>query len=100
MEEINEDDLIMYEESKEIKETIWNVWDIVNDQEIIKKMLLNTSLLKDLKNAQIHSNLLLVTKDNINDNAYSNISEKNGKFIFYINNNISYYFYRNNNNFR
>ena len=100
MEEMNEDDLIMYEESIEIKDTIWKIWDIVNDQEIIKKMLLNTSLLKDLKNAQIHSNLLLATTDNINGNVYSNISEKNGKFIFYINNNIIYYFYRNNNNFR
>ena len=32
MEDLNEDDLIMYEESKEIKETIWKVWDIINDK--------------------------------------------------------------------
>ena len=40
MEEINGDELIIYEESKEIKETVWKIWDIVNDIEIITKLLL------------------------------------------------------------
>lgn len=48
MDDINEDELILYEESKEIKETIWKMWDIVNDKEIIMKLLLNSSLVKDL----------------------------------------------------
>ena len=52
MEDINDDDLIMYEESKEIKETIWKIWDIINDKDIILKLLLDSSLLKLLKNIQ------------------------------------------------
>ena len=55
MDDINEDELILYEESKEIKETIWKMWDIVNDKEIIMKLLLNSSLVKDLIKA--HSQL-------------------------------------------
>ena len=55
MDDINEDELILYEESKEIKETIWKIWDIINDKEIIMKLLLNTSLVKDLQKA--HSQL-------------------------------------------
>ena len=35
----------MYEESKEIVETIWKVWDILNDKEIINNILLNSSLI-------------------------------------------------------
>ena len=34
MEEINLDELISYEESKEIKETIWKIWDLLNDKDI------------------------------------------------------------------
>ena len=40
MDEVNEDELIIYEESKEINETIWKIWDIINDIEIIRKLLL------------------------------------------------------------
>ena len=49
MEEINEDELTFYEESKEIKETLWKIWDIINDKKIILNLLLNASLVKDLK---------------------------------------------------
>ena len=55
MEDINDDDLIMYEESKEIKETIWKIWDIINDKDIILKLLLDSSLLKLLKNIQANN---------------------------------------------
>ena len=34
MEDFNEDDLIMSEQSKEIKETIWKIWDLLNDIDI------------------------------------------------------------------
>ena len=55
MEDINDDDLIMYEESKEIKETIWKIWDIINEKDIILKLLLDSSLLKLLKNIQANN---------------------------------------------
>jgi hypothetical protein len=66
MEEGNEDDLIMYEESKEITETIWEVWDLLNDKEIITKILLKSSLLNELD--KIKSLTLLNPKETKNDN--------------------------------
>ena len=45
MEDINEEDLIMYEESKEMKETIWKIWDLLNDKEIVTKLLLKSPLI-------------------------------------------------------
>jgi hypothetical protein len=48
MENENEDDLVMYEESKEIKETIWKIWDLLNDKEIINKIVLNSTLINEL----------------------------------------------------
>ena len=66
MEEGNEDDLIMYEESKEITETIWEVWDLLNDKEIITKILLKSSLLNELD--KIKSLTLLNPKESKNDN--------------------------------
>lgn len=85
MEEINEDDLIMYEESKEINETIWEVWDLLNDKEIITKILLKSSLLNELDKAKSYT--LLNLKDTKNANNIDNSSsikeksktEKNGK---------------------
>ena len=57
MEEGNEDDLIMYEGSKEIKESIWESWDILNDNQVIYKLLMNSPLINELKksNSQIWS---------------------------------------------
>ena len=86
MEEGYEDDLIMYEESKEITETIWEVWDLLNDKEIITKILLKSSLtdeldkiksitlfnLKEIKNSN-NTDKILFEKDNDKD-----ITEKNG----------------------
>ena len=66
MAEGNEDDLIMYEESKEITETIWEVWDLLNDKEIITKILLKSSLLNELD--KIKSLTLLNPKETKNDN--------------------------------
>ena len=66
MEEGNEDDLIMYEESKEITETIWEVWDLLNDKEIITKILLKSSLLNELD--KIKSLTLLNPKETKNEN--------------------------------
>ena len=85
MEEGNEDDLIMYEESKEIKETIWEVWDLLNDKEIITKILLKSSLLNELDKEKSYT--LLNLKDTKNANNIDNSSsikeksktEKNGK---------------------
>ena len=91
MEDINEEELIMYEESREIKETIWKIWDIINDKEIISTLLLNSTLLKNIKNNQ--PNIPLDSKDNKNEqeqfkieekenNEEKNKSEENGNFIF------------------
>ena len=82
MESPNEDDLIMYEESKEIKETIWEVWDLLNDKEIITKILLNSSLLDFLE--KVHT--LLDPKENKSQDTKENTpqikdkNEKNGKY--------------------
>jgi len=62
MENINENDVIMYEESKEIKETIWKIWDLINDKEIVVKLIINSTLLNELEKAQSQNNL------SINDN--------------------------------
>ena len=62
MEDINENDVIMYEESKEIKETIWKIWDLINDKDIIVKLIINSTLLNELEKAQFQNNL------SINDN--------------------------------
>jgi hypothetical protein len=56
----------MYEESKEITETIWEVWDLLNDKEIITKILLKSSLLNELD--KIKSLTLLNPKETKNDN--------------------------------
>ena len=59
MEDINEEDLIMYEESKEMKETIWKIWDLLNDKKIVTKLLLKSPLINELNNskAQIQFNI-------------------------------------------
>ena len=83
MEDGNEDDLIMYEESKEIKETIWKIWDLLNDQEIVSKLVLESSLLNDLE--KIKSSSLLNLKDKKASNTINNSSnkiEKKGKINF------------------
>ena len=87
MDDINEDELVLYEESKEIKETIWKIWDIINDKEIIMKLLLNTSLVKDLQKA--HSQMpdildydeknKISKKEEKNDIISSKIDEEEGK---------------------
>ena len=66
MEDINENDVIMYEESKEIKETIWNIWDLINDKEIVTKLLTNSTLLKELEKFQSQNNL----STNENNNSF------------------------------
>ena len=62
MENEKDDDLIMYKESKEIKETIWKVWDLLNDKEIVTKLILNSNLVNILNKAQSHT--LLNLKEN------------------------------------
>lgn len=83
MEDGNEDDLIMYEESKEIKETIWKIWDLLNDKEIVNKIILNSSLLSELEKCK--SNTLLNQKEGntlnkINNNKIKDKIEKSGKY--------------------
>jgi len=83
MKDINEEDLIMYEEIKEIKETIWKVWDLLNDNEIINKIMLNSSLIDELEKIKSQTSILL--KENKTSDKTNNISsiknklEKNGK---------------------
>ena len=57
MEDINEDGVIMYEESKEIEETIWKIWDLMNDKEIVTKLLASSTLINELEKSQSHYNL-------------------------------------------
>ena len=76
MEYINEDDLILYEESKEIKEALWKAWDILNDKEIIYKLLLNSPLINELEKNK--SQILLNIKDNNSLNIENNnVKQKN-----------------------
>lgn len=84
MEDANEDDLIMFEESKEIKDTIWEVWDLLNDKEIITKILLNSSLLDELEKIKSHT-LLDLKENKPQDNKEHSAqtkdkTEKNGKY--------------------
>ena len=73
MEDINENDVIIYEESKEIKETIWNIWDLINDKEIVTKLLTNSTLIKELEKCQSQSNLSI----NENNNSFKDDFEIN-----------------------
>jgi len=86
MEDINEEDLIMYEESKEMKETIWKIWDLLNDKEIVTKLLLKSPLINELNNskAQIQLNIK-ETKSSEKMNANNNIEDKSkqtGNYFF------------------
>ena len=67
MEELNEDELTIYEESREVKETVWKLWDIINDKKILTKLLLNTSLVKDLKAAHSQTSEFLNVIENNKD---------------------------------
>lgn len=87
MEEINEDELTIYEENREIKETVWKIWDIINDKKILTKLLLNTSLVKDLKAAHSQSNEIFDAIENNNEieeeknpSIPNNIPEEEGNF--------------------
>lgn len=75
MENENEDDLVMYEESKEIKETIWKIWDLLNDKEIINKIILNSTLVNELSKS--HSQELLNLKTERTNSNKSIKKEKN-----------------------
>lgn len=84
MEEINEEDLILYEESKEIKETIWKIWDLLNDKDIVNKLLFNSPLLNELQKSRFQ--LSLNDKENKfsdiidNNNNQKDKFEQNGKY--------------------
>ena len=78
MEEINEDDLIIYEESKEIKESLWKIWDIINDQKIVLKFLLNTSLLKYLKSSKTQTEIIFDSIEKNKDIEENNKAEEDG----------------------
>ena len=69
MEESNEDDLIMYEESKEIKENIWNSWDLLNDNQVIYNLLLNSPLINELKKANSQISINKENKSDIEQNS-------------------------------
>ena len=86
MENENEDDLVMYEESKEIKETIWKVWDLLNDKEIVNKIILNSTLVSELSKSHSQELLNLKTeRTNSNKNISKEKIEKNGKINILIN---------------
>ena len=70
MKDLSPDDLIMYEESKEIKESVWQIWDLLNDKDIISKILLNSSLVNEIEKIKNHTLL------NLKDNKVENNKEK------------------------
>jgi hypothetical protein len=80
MEEDNEDYLIMYVENREIKETVWEAWDLLNDQEIVNKIILNSLLPKEIEKMRQNMNTLLNNKEE-NNNIIKEKFEKNGNFI-------------------
>ena len=53
----------MYEESKEIIETRWKVWDILNDKEIINNILLNSSLIGIINNLEPNQNNISLNQE-------------------------------------
>jgi len=63
MEDLNEDDLIMFEESKEIKEAIWKIWDLINDKEIVTKLLTRSKLI-DVLEKSLSQNSLSTNENN------------------------------------
>lgn len=86
MENENEDDLVMYEESKEIKETIWKIWDLLNDKEIVNKIILNSTLVSELSKSHSQELLNLKTeRTNSNKSISKEKIEKNGKINILIN---------------
>jgi hypothetical protein len=86
MENENEDDLVMYEESKEIKETIWKIWDLLNDKEIVNKIILNSTLFNELLKSHSQELLNLKTeRTNSNKSIKKEKIEKNGKINILIN---------------
>ena len=86
MENENEDDLVMYEESKEIKETIWKIWDLLNDKEIVNKIILNSTLVNELSKSHSQELLNLKTeRTNSNKSIKKEKIEKNGKINILIN---------------
>ena len=70
----------MYEESKEIVETIWKIWDILNDKEIINKILFNSSLIDIINNLDLSQKNNSLNPDeslisiNLDDINFLNIS--------------------------
>ena len=96
MDDINENCLVMYEESKEIKETIWKAWDLLNDKEIINKIIINSSLMNEIGKLRDQENK---ARDKTNNNSLINDKlEKNSNYILI--NNIIIYKYRYFNKFR
>jgi hypothetical protein len=77
MEDINEEDLIIYEESKEMKETIWKIWDLLNDKEIVEKLLLKSPLISELNNSKSQIQLnIKETKSSEKMNCNDNLEDK------------------------
>ena len=86
MDNLNEDELIMYEENKEIKETLSKAWNLLNDKDLVHKILLKSSLLNEMSNN--HSQMLLNLKENISSektNYSIDSKDKLQKGKFYLN---------------
>ena len=86
MDNLNEDELIMYEENKEIKETLSKAWNLLNDKDLVHKILLKSSLLNEM--SKNHSQMLLNLKENISSektNYSIDSKDKLQKGKFYLN---------------
>ena len=86
MDNLNEDELIMYEENKEIKETLSKAWNLLNDKDLVHKILIKSSLLNEM--SKNHSQMLLNLKENISSektNYSIDSKDKLQKGKFYLN---------------
>jgi hypothetical protein len=79
MEDINEEDLIMYEESKEMKEIIWKIWDLLNDKKIVTKLLLKSPLINELNNSKAQIQLNIKESKSSEKMNYNNSLEDKSK---------------------
>ena len=77
----------MYKGNKEIKEIIWQLWDLLNDNIIINKLLLSTPLINELKKVQSQTNKESSDKES---NKSKNKLDENGKYLIL----IIYFYYR------
>jgi hypothetical protein len=60
-----------------MKETIWKIWDLLNDKEIVEKLLLKSPLISELNNSKSQIQLnIKETKSSEKMNCNDNLEDK------------------------